>query len=107
MNFDDYQAAAMRTANPECVDLSNAALGMCGEAGEFADVVKKHLHQGHVLDRDKLIKEAGDVLWYVALACEALGVTMDEAAEANVEKLRKRYPDSYSHADSINRRDAK
>lgn len=95
----------MRTANPECVDLSNSALGMCGEAGEFADCVKKHLHQGHALDHAKLVKEAGDVLWYIALACQALGVSMEGVALANIEKLRKRYPESYSHADSINRKD--
>lgn len=106
MTFEEYQKLAMRTANPACVDLSNAALGMCGEAGEFADCVKKHLYQGHTLDQAKLAREAGDVLWYVALACEALGLTMEEVASRNVEKLRQRYADGFSHAASVNRGDS-
>lgn len=105
MTLDEYQNLAMRTANAECVDLSNAALGLCGEAGEFADIVKKHLHQGHALDRPKLIREVGDVLWYVALACEVLGVTIDEVAQTNVDKLRKRFPDGFSYDASVNRGD--
>jgi NTP pyrophosphatase (non-canonical NTP hydrolase) len=106
MELNEYQKLAMRTANPECIDLSNAALGLCGEAGEFADCTKKHLHQGHALDRAKLVREAGDVLWYVALACEALGVTMEDVAQQNVEKLRLRYEAGFSHAASVGRKDA-
>jgi NTP pyrophosphatase (non-canonical NTP hydrolase) len=106
LSLKAYQRAAMRTANPSCIDLSNAALGLCGEAGEFADCVKKHLHQGHPLDRDKLIREAGDVLWYVALACEVLGVTMEHVAERNIEKLKLRYEHGYAHAASVGRKDS-
>jgi NTP pyrophosphatase (non-canonical NTP hydrolase) len=105
MKLNEYQALAMRTANPDCIDISNAALGMCGEAGEFADELKKHLYQGRARDDEKLKKELGDVLWYVALACQSLGCTMDDVASSNVEKLRKRYPDVYSHEASLKRED--
>lgn len=71
LNFNEYQAEAMKTANSDKLTLNemltNAALGLNGEAGEFADLVKKHLFQGHCLDREKLIKELGDCLWYVSL----------------------------------------
>lgn len=103
MDFDEYQKLAMRTANPECVDISNAALGLCGEAGEFADELKKHLYQGRARNDEKLRKELGDVLWYLALACESLGCTMADVAEGNVAKLRERFPDGYSHERSLNR----
>jgi NTP pyrophosphatase (non-canonical NTP hydrolase) len=106
MTLDEYQKLAMRTANPACIDLSNAALGLCGEAGEFADCVKKHLHQGHPLDREKLVRELGDCAWYLALACEVLGVTMQDVAEVNVAKLAARYKDGFSHAASVGRKDA-
>ena len=96
----DYQAAALRTASPASLAtpdtaLTNAALGLCGEAGEFAELVKKHLFHGHPIDQDKMVKEIGDVLWYVAFAARAVGVSLDEVAERNVAKLRARYPEQF------------
>jgi NTP pyrophosphatase (non-canonical NTP hydrolase) len=103
-----YQRLAMRTANP-ALDVSqqllNGALGLCGEAGEVADTLKKSLFQGHELDRDVVLKELGDVLWYVAQLCEALGLNMATVMESNVEKLRRRYPGGFSSADSVSRVD--
>ena len=83
--------------------LLNGCMGMCGEAGECIDLLKKHMMQGHELDREKMIKEIGDVLWYVAEAASALGVTLDEVAERNIAKLKARYPDGFSSEKSINR----
>jgi NTP pyrophosphatase (non-canonical NTP hydrolase) len=106
MDAREYQRLAIRTAAPTAdhiQSLVNAALGLCGEAGEFADTIKKVQFQGHALDHHTLIKELGDVLWYVALACEALGVGMDGIMEANIAKLRQRYPDGFSAECSINR----
>jgi NTP pyrophosphatase (non-canonical NTP hydrolase) len=100
MDFTNYQTAALRTASPESTaspstSLTNAALGLCGEAGEFAELAKKHLFHGHPLDKEKAAKEIGDVLWYIAFACEALGVSMDDIAERNIAKLKTRYPDKF------------
>ena len=106
LTFDMYQAEAMRTANPntdEGAKLINAVLGLAGESGEVADHVKKFLYQGHELDIEKLIKEAGDILWYIALLSQALGRNMDYIAQENIMKLRKRYPDGFSTEKSINR----
>ncbi len=99
MKSNEYQQLALRTlaAGLSPRDrLINAALGLNGEAGEFADTVKKHLFHGHPLDRDALLKELGDVLWYVALACDTLDTSMDEVMAANIEKLRRRYPEGFS-----------
>lgn len=106
MDADEYQRQALRTEAPGREPrerLLNAALGLCGEAGEFADSLKKHAYHGHALDTPELRKELGDVLWYVALACDALGLSMGEVMEANIAKLRRRYPDGFSSARSISR----
>lgn len=75
--FADYRAAALRTANVHTLTqgsiAENACLGLIGELGEIADLLKKHRYQGHDLDRDKLHEELGDLLWYVALAAHAMG----------------------------------
>lgn len=103
MEANEYQKLAMRTANPKCKDLSNVGLGLAGEAGECADIIKKHLHQGHELNREKLIKEFGDVLWYVALGCEVLEVSMSDVMQINVDKLKARYPEGFKEELSIKR----
>lgn len=108
MNLNEYQELAMRTKGdyePGVIDQLNcAALGLAGEGGEAADLIKKTKYHGHPLDETKLIKELGDVLWYVALAGDALGVTMDDIALMNIEKLKARYPEGFSHEASINRK---
>lgn len=105
MTVNDYHRAAMRTA-PELDRqqmLIDAALGLTGEAGEVADLVKKANYQGHILDKDAVMKELGDVAWYIALACQGLGVTMQEVFQMNVDKLKKRYPDGFDAWMSRNR----
>ena len=72
-----------------------AALGLCAEAGEFTEIVKKMVFQGKPYNEDNrehLIIELGDVLWYVAQATQALGVSFNDVIETNVKKLEKRYP---------------
>jgi NTP pyrophosphatase (non-canonical NTP hydrolase) len=106
MNFFEYQKKAMRTANMGLSDndqLLNAALGVSGEAGEFSGYVKKFFYQGEDLPKEQLISELGDVMWYIALACEAMGVDLEDVATYNLEKLEIRYPDAFSPHHSINR----
>lgn len=81
----------------------NGALGMCGESGEVADIIKKHIFQGHDLKVDKIREEAGDVLWYIAIICEALGITIEDLMEDNIRKLSARYPGGFSVDKSVNR----
>ena len=106
MNMNDYQLSAMRTAN--CMEkrypmILNGVLGLNGESGECADIVKKHLFQGHELDEKHLAEELGDVLWYVAVTAFSIGYDLDEIAQMNVSKLLKRYPDGFDKARSVNR----
>lgn len=106
MEINEYQKLAMRTLNPE-IDkkelILNASMGLCGESGEVIDLVKKHLFQGHDLDDEKLIKELGDVAWYLAEAATALNVDLLEILEKNIKKLENRFPDGFNSNRSINR----
>lgn len=110
-DFDEYQELALRTASPISIEterdmLTSAALGLSGESGEIADHVKKIVYHGHPLDddtRDKIAKEIGDILWYCAIGARGIGVSLSEIASANVEKLRKRYPEGFSTEKSLNR----
>ena len=109
MTLNEYQKLQMRTA-PELTGgqmITNAALGMCGESGEVADIVKKYNFQGHELDVNHIIEELGDVLWYISLGASALGVTLDYVAEMNINKLKKRYPDGFDSDKSVNREEYK
>ena len=75
--------------------LLTAALGICAEGGEFTEVVKKMVFQGKPYsedNREHLIIELGDILWYVAQATQALGVSFNDVIATNVKKLEKRYP---------------
>jgi NTP pyrophosphatase (non-canonical NTP hydrolase) len=110
VNFNEYQHAAERTANRSEKDndkfrFANFGLGITGEAGEVADLLKKHVFHGHELNRDKLAKELGDVMWYVATIATTANLSLEEIAEKNIEKLRKRYPNGFKTEDSVNRRD--
>lgn len=71
-------------------------LGLAGEVGETLDLLKKHLGHGHPLDLDKLKKEFGDVRWYGAVLEDAFGFKSSEVAQANVDKLRARYPTGFT-----------
>lgn len=106
MKINEYQKLAMRTLNPEIEKkelILNASMGLCGESGEVIDLVKKHLFQGHDLDEEVLIKELGDVAWYLAEAATALNVDLSEILEKNIKKLENRFPDGFNSNRSINR----
>lgn len=106
MEANKYQELAMRTLNKNLKGkdiLINSVMGLCGESGEAIDIVKKHLAQGHELDKENLIKELGDIAWYLAEAATYLDVSLDEILNKNIEKLKKRYPEGFKEENSINR----
>ncbi len=106
MTLNEYQELAMRTLNPKLDKkdiLINGVMGLCGESGEVIDLVKKHLAQGHELDREKMIDELGDVAWYIAETAAALGADLEEVFSRNIEKLKKRYPEGFDSEASIHR----
>ena len=78
--------------------LLTAAVGMSAEGGEFLEIVKKIIFQGKPYNDDNvrhLKIELGDVLWYVAQACMALDISLDEITDMNIDKLSKRFPDGH------------
>lgn len=97
MTLDEYQADAVRTAlvNDELPPLWYLALGLAGEAGEVANLIKKFERHGKAFSADAVADELGDVLWYLAVAAKAAGLTLDEVAAKNVDKLRARYPEGF------------
>ena len=106
MKINEYQQLAMRTLNKDLSKkdvLINGVMGLCGEAGEAIDIVKKHLAQGHELDKEKLIKELGDVAWYLAETAYALDTDLETVFNLNIEKLKRRYPEGFEKEKSINR----
>lgn len=106
MDATEYQKRAARTANSDLgndLTLAIAALGLAGEAGEVADLVKKYMGQGHPLDRAALAEEAGDLAWYLAALCTALGLDLSDVLAGNILKLETRYPQGFSPAASMGR----
>lgn len=104
MTIHEYQTLAMVTLNP-ALDrremLINSVMGLCGESGEAIDIVKKWMAQGHTLDKHRLAKELGDIAWYLAEAATALDMPLEEILYANIDKLRKRYPEGFSSDRSV------
>jgi NTP pyrophosphatase (non-canonical NTP hydrolase) len=110
MTPNEYQKAALRTEHtPLFVDdhadqvdgvnmarLIHAALGTCTEVGELQDMIKKHLIYNKPFDKVNVLEECGDVLWYLALALDASGYTLEECMERNIAKLRKRFPERFT-----------
>ena len=98
MDLDDYQSQAMRTAAPASKNMHriHAALGLTGEAGEFADSVKKATIYRQPLDVNNLREEIGDILWYCALAAHSIDANLAAIAAENIAKLARRYPEHYT-----------
>jgi NTP pyrophosphatase (non-canonical NTP hydrolase) len=93
--LDGYQTEARRTINRGLTDdqrLLDASAGLAEESGEVLSHVRKHLFQGRPLDREAMALELGDVLWCVAIAADTLGISLQDVARRNVEKLRARHP---------------
>ena len=106
MKINEYQELAMTTLNPELSKrdvLINSVMGLCGEAGEAIDIVKKWMAQGHELDKKHLAKELGDIAWYLAEAATALDIPLEDILQANIDKLKKRYPDGFESKRSLAR----
>ena len=106
MNINEYQRLAMTTLNPELSKkevLINSVMGLCGESGEAIDIVKKWMAQGHELDKEHLAKELGDIAWYLAEAATALDMQLEDILQANIDQLKKRYPEGFATEKSINR----
>lgn len=116
MDAYEYQALAMRTNDRKHTErlrkifddgmtaqLLNGCLGLSGEVGEFNDMIKKVVFHEATADVDHLEKELGDIMWYIALICDAFGFDLDHVMRLNIEKLKARYPDGFDVDKSANR----
>ena len=124
MDNKTYQKSALRTNGPDYLgvlerivghetlalpdevklDLLHASMGLVTEAGEFQDMLKKHLYYGRELDTVNLKEEVGDLLWYCAIALNALGADFESVMQTNIDKLKARYPEKFTE-DNANNRD--
>jgi NTP pyrophosphatase (non-canonical NTP hydrolase) len=104
--MNEYQKMAERTSGAGQSGERRqviAALGLAGEAGEFANMIKKLTAHGHDIPAEDLVDELGDVLWYLSEAATASGLDLNHIALKNIDKLRTRYPDGFSEERSRNR----
>ena len=119
MSGNEYASLAMRTNDGKSINrlldnlhnekpianaqLLNACLGLSGEVGEFNDIVKKYIFHETSVDILHLEKELGDIMWYIALACDSLGLSLDGVMRLNIDKLKARYPEGFDTNKSKNR----
>lgn len=112
MNAKEYVQNALRTEPKKYLfgptgdvtpRIEHAVMGIVTEAGELMDRVKRTKIYGEELDRVNLVEEAGGVFWYLAVLCDAIGVSFEEVWERNIAKLRARFPEKYSHENALNR----
>ena len=105
MDFDKYQRMAARTQNNHLTRMeavNHAVLGINSEAGELAGLFQKG-YQGHEVRIEDVIKETGDILWFIAELCDMYGIKMQTVAEENIAKLMKRYPEGFESERSLHR----
>ena len=99
MDLDAYLISARRTVNPALNErdrMVDAAAGMAEEAAEVLGLVRKRAFQNRDVARERLVEELGDVLWCLAITADALGVSLNEVAKANVAKLVERHPGGFA-----------
>lgn len=105
MNMNEYQKLAARTMSDEISRKEqgkHALHGMVGEIGELHSIYQKK-YQGHPFDEEHAKKELGDLMWFIAEYCTAHGWSLDDVAQTNIDKLKKRYPDGFDAEHSLNR----
>lgn len=107
MLANTYQSLAARTINKNLKNeetLMHALHGLAGEVGEIHSIFQKK-YQGHVVDREHLIKEMGDLLWFIAELCTAIGCDMESVMKSNIKKLKERYPEGFEEDKSLHRKE--
>lgn len=106
INVDEYQKLALRTAPKNMYrtdQIVNGLLGLNAESGECADVWKKSAYMGHPFEKEKLLREMGDVMWYMAILADGLDVKLSDVLQMNIDKLKARYPDGFDTEKSLHR----
>lgn len=99
----DPRPAMERLQDPRTVRLLHVAMGLATEAGEFVDILKKHIFYGKPIDAAHAVEELGDISWYQRCGVDALETTFAEMLRRNTAKLMVRYPEKYSDVRAENR----
>jgi NTP pyrophosphatase (non-canonical NTP hydrolase) len=84
-----------RLQDPRTVRLLHCAMGLCTEAGEFMDILKRHIFYGAPVDKINAAEELGDCSWYIGNGVHALEITFEQMLTMNIKKLRARFPDRF------------
>jgi NTP pyrophosphatase (non-canonical NTP hydrolase) len=100
---NDYESISGRLKDIDIIRLLHASMGMSTESSEFVDTVKKTIFYGKSLDKVNLIEEMGDILYYIAMACNVLGTDFETVMERNIAKLKARYPEKFTEELAENR----
>lgn len=99
----NHKAITLRLLPIETQRLLHGAMGVVTESGELMDALKKHIYYGAELDKTNVKEEIGDLLWYVGILCDTLGLTFEEVFETNIAKLKARYGDKFNETGALNR----
>ena len=99
----DMDIVSKRLQDSGTVRLLHSMVGLCTEAGEIQDMMKKHIFYGREIDKVNLKEELGDLMWYIAIACDEAGISLEEVMQTNVDKLKARYGDKFTEKAAINR----
>lgn len=100
---NDFEEIRARMGDIDTIRMLHAAIGICTEAGELIDPLKKHAFYGKPLDELNLVEELGDLYWYIEIMQDVLGVTTEEVKQANNNKLRARYGEKFDRIKAIKR----
>ena len=123
LSLNEYQRQSMRTATTpesergrefqtsgfglglarEAAEVLELAVKLAIKAGSASDLLKKQIHHEHGMEAETMKKELGDVLWYVQGIAARYGLTLEEVAQRNIDKLKRRYPEGWTREDSVNR----
>lgn len=107
MTLNEYQKLAARTINKRLTNIKaskHALHGMVGEIGELHSIYQK-CYQGHYFDVTHAQKELGDLMWFIAEYCTVNGWSLDDICTMNIAKLKARYPEGFTEAQSLNRKE--
>lgn len=99
----DFVAIKQRVSSERNIRLLHAGIGLATESGEFLDALKKTIFYGKELDETNLKEEVGDLLWYCAIALDALGGDFESTMATNIAKLKARFPDKFTEELAENR----
>lgn len=106
MDIKEYQQEILRTVPSKMTKsnkLANFSMGLAGESGEIIDILKKHLYQGHDVNINELASEIGDLAWYLCNIANVFNINLSDVMDANIAKLKARYPSGFDKNRSVNR----